>query len=339
MAQHNIGNIDPNETSGVELAALLSNHGQAVISTNLGAGRPTYAVKGTFWVRDSSATTLELFIYSGTNDVLIGTINTTTNVFTPAGGTINLAGLGGVPTGRTIATEASIVGGGNLAENRVLRLLNDSNEVPGNYYYGTNQDSIRGWFPLGELLGRASAAPRVLVYAPGDYTLIFPAGVKRVLFKLYGGSGGAAYWQTSELVSVGSNEAGAVYENRINNNSVLGGAGAALHGSIAVIPGVSYALKVGSAGADTVDSTPYAVGSYIPEVKGTKGNFSFIYGERFTGGAGQIAFCDGGFPGSSLTGPGSKGVNTVATGENVTDIGPPLNPNGPNGYAEIIFWS
>lgn len=56
----------------------------ALSTTAIGITRPTYAAAGTLWM-DDTATTWNFNVYSGTTDILIGTVNTVTNTFTPAG--------------------------------------------------------------------------------------------------------------------------------------------------------------------------------------------------------------------------------------------------------------
>jgi hypothetical protein len=56
----------------------------ALSTTAIGITRPTYAAAGTLWM-DNTTTTWNFNVYSGTTDILIGTVNTITNTFTPAG--------------------------------------------------------------------------------------------------------------------------------------------------------------------------------------------------------------------------------------------------------------
>lgn len=53
----------------------------AVLSNHSGASRPTYAVAGTTWLKTVSSTAWEVYLYDGTDDILMGTYNPTANTF------------------------------------------------------------------------------------------------------------------------------------------------------------------------------------------------------------------------------------------------------------------
>ena len=57
----------------------------ALLSGHIGASRPTYAVQGTTWVKDTGSSPLELEVYffDGTDDILLGTIDVAANTYTP----------------------------------------------------------------------------------------------------------------------------------------------------------------------------------------------------------------------------------------------------------------
>lgn len=79
----------------------------ALLSCHRGVARPPYAATGTFWIKDtgSSPAVDEVYIFDGTNDVLIGSIDLVGGVFSPsiANGSLALAKL-------TDATEAGYMG-------------------------------------------------------------------------------------------------------------------------------------------------------------------------------------------------------------------------------------
>lgn len=60
---------------------------QAQASTSKGNSRPSTAYAGQLWIDDNtpSSTTWTLYCYDGTDDIPLGQVNTTTNVFTPNG--------------------------------------------------------------------------------------------------------------------------------------------------------------------------------------------------------------------------------------------------------------
>jgi len=62
--------IDPNRTSGTELAELLNVMVDAVDSNNLGFGRPSYVSAGGLWSKGSEGS-VDLYLYDGTNDILV----------------------------------------------------------------------------------------------------------------------------------------------------------------------------------------------------------------------------------------------------------------------------
>ena len=63
--------IDPNETSGTELAEVLNRMVESNDSQNLGGGRPSYLGAGGLWAKGSEGA-IDLYLFDGTKDVLIG---------------------------------------------------------------------------------------------------------------------------------------------------------------------------------------------------------------------------------------------------------------------------
>lgn len=108
MSQSDFGTMDPVETSGSELAAILNAWRTALHSLHKGNDRPAYAVAGLLWIKDATDP-WGLYVFDGAQDILIGSINTTTNVFTPSFGALTgilrADGSGGVAA----ATAAQIV--------------------------------------------------------------------------------------------------------------------------------------------------------------------------------------------------------------------------------------
>lgn len=83
MTQYDWGTINPATKSGSALASDLDSYRTASNSGHRGASRPSYVVAGMRWVKVVSGTTEELYFYDGADDILLGTVNPTTNVFTP----------------------------------------------------------------------------------------------------------------------------------------------------------------------------------------------------------------------------------------------------------------
>ena len=82
MSQFDFGNIDPNATSGVDLANLLESWRDALHSSHKGSVRPTYVVPGMLWIKDG-VSPLEVNFFDGTNDLIMGTIDDIAHVFKP----------------------------------------------------------------------------------------------------------------------------------------------------------------------------------------------------------------------------------------------------------------
>ena len=71
----NYFNIDPTVTSGTQLASLLNLQQYSLLSTSAGSTRPAQVTQGGLWVNNSSAPTLILNFYDGTNDIAIAEID------------------------------------------------------------------------------------------------------------------------------------------------------------------------------------------------------------------------------------------------------------------------
>jgi hypothetical protein len=82
----------------------------ALLSTNSGSSRPSAAVQGTLWVKEVSATVLELYLYDGAQDVLIGYFDVTNDKFYAADGLRRGWGgtAGGSANAVTISTTPAI---------------------------------------------------------------------------------------------------------------------------------------------------------------------------------------------------------------------------------------
>lgn len=82
----------------------------ALFSTNSGNSRPTAAVQGTLWLKTVSGTLLELYLFDGTQDLLIGHIDAATHKFHDADGLRRAWGgtAGGTADALTITTTPAI---------------------------------------------------------------------------------------------------------------------------------------------------------------------------------------------------------------------------------------
>lgn len=88
MSQYDFGNL----SSPLSGTSLINTHLEpfrdALFSMHSGSSRPSYAVAGLMW-RDTTTNPWVIKMFDGSDDINIGTVNTTTNVFTPAGIALN----------------------------------------------------------------------------------------------------------------------------------------------------------------------------------------------------------------------------------------------------------
>ena len=80
----------------------------AILTLHSGAGRPAYAVANTLWLKIVSGTVWELYLFDGTDDILIGTINTGPNSFVVNSGAL---GFNVSTVARNDVTPLSLVNG------------------------------------------------------------------------------------------------------------------------------------------------------------------------------------------------------------------------------------
>jgi len=81
--------INPNTKSGSVLASDLSAWRDAINSCHAGTSRPAYAVAGMFW-RNTSGTPWVVYMYDGSDDIAVGTVNATTNKFIPGASALDV---------------------------------------------------------------------------------------------------------------------------------------------------------------------------------------------------------------------------------------------------------
>jgi len=96
MSQYTHGTIDATTKTGTQLALDIASEESAQNTNHSGASRPSYAVAGMVWVKTVSATAHEHYYFDGTDDILLGTVNPTTNVWVP------------VNSGKSVATEEKV---------------------------------------------------------------------------------------------------------------------------------------------------------------------------------------------------------------------------------------
>lgn len=97
MSQYDFGNLSSPLSGTTFFNTHLEPWRDALHTLHSGTSRPSYAVAGLIW-RDTTSTPWSIKMYDGTDDITIGTINATTNVFVPTCATISNTGTLTLPT-------------------------------------------------------------------------------------------------------------------------------------------------------------------------------------------------------------------------------------------------
>lgn len=118
MAQFGLPVINPSVKDGEGLAYDLNAWAQAIHSGHSGGSRPSYITGGMTWVKNSS-NPWQIYIFDGTDDVLTGTLDITTNTYTPVGGG---GGGTGVPGYVTDLSYSYTYGLGSMPTANLLKL-------------------------------------------------------------------------------------------------------------------------------------------------------------------------------------------------------------------------
>lgn len=85
MSQFQFPVIDPQITSGTELANYLNSWVPAIQSQHSGVARPAYAVEGLLWLdKSGGAAGWKLRFFDGAQDIEIGRIDSVANGFRPS---------------------------------------------------------------------------------------------------------------------------------------------------------------------------------------------------------------------------------------------------------------
>lgn len=77
MAQYDFGVINTATTTGGDLATLLQNWRDAMLSNHSGTTRPSYIKAGQIWVNTTTASAWVVNLYDGAADIPLGYVNTT----------------------------------------------------------------------------------------------------------------------------------------------------------------------------------------------------------------------------------------------------------------------
>lgn len=94
MSQSDFGNLESPLTGTDLINTYLEPWRDALHSQHSGSSRPSYATVGMLWL-NTTTTPWVLNIFDGTDDIAIGNVNATTNLFTPAGVTSYGGSAGG----------------------------------------------------------------------------------------------------------------------------------------------------------------------------------------------------------------------------------------------------
>jgi hypothetical protein len=317
MAQATLQNIDPATTDGTELAGMLEGVGAAIRSTNLGATRPSYAQAGTIWVQQTTASLLTIFIFDGSEDIPLGTVNTATNLFTAANlaPAVTLASLGGVAITRQVATTNSLTGGGDLSADRTVQLVNDVPTPGASRYYGTNSGGTKGFHALPVL---NKAQPRWGCYQTiGNTSFVVPAGVTQVFVCLYGASGGG---RTGSYDTGGAEGGWTLFQHP-------GGRGGRLRGTYPTVPGQTLTITVGG--------NPGVLTSDDIALWSQDGGYSSFGNMIAYGGQGTNLFNNGGARGTHSAG---SSTGASVSGPDIEQLGGIFGNYPHQGLVEVYWW-
>jgi microcystin-dependent protein len=113
MSQSDFGVIDPDATSGPTLATELQSFRDALNTSHSGIARPTYVQNGTIWT-DTSISPNPVYRYDGSQDVLLGYIDSTNHAWIPpiGGGSGTISAASSTDIGAVKASHVGINGSG-----------------------------------------------------------------------------------------------------------------------------------------------------------------------------------------------------------------------------------
>lgn len=213
MSQSDFGTINAATKSGSQLAADLNAWRSALHSLHKGNARPAYALAGMLWVKDAT-TPWGIYLFDGTDDILLGTVNATTNVFVPSFGSLSGLLLADGSGSVSAATAAQIVA--IIAATSVQNAL-----------HATSADSANNATSAGTATAIADGA--VASSAKIVNNIITPAKLARVgtagQVLVSGGSGADPSFQTpaaSGITSVGGYSGPAVSNAEVAAAAALG---------------------------------------------------------------------------------------------------------------------
>lgn len=124
MSQSDFGNLS-SPLSGTDFFNnKLEPWRDALHSSHKGTSRPSYAVSGMMWIKDTTTPWI-LNIFDGADDIALGTIDPSTNTFTPAGSGVTWGGTaGGSANALTLAPSYALT---NTAGQAIRAIINADN--------------------------------------------------------------------------------------------------------------------------------------------------------------------------------------------------------------------
>ena len=203
MTTANLNPIDPNTTSGSDLAAILNAWGDGVASSYLtGTTPPSDVKRGQIFIQVISPTLWQLKVCLDVSYfLLLMSFNPQVPNVVFEGNLANGYGqTSAVPSSRFISTNGSLTGGGDFTADRSFTLVGDIGSASNfpNYYYGRNASNVIGWHPLpsaGSSSGGTTGIRQLYVLtgtaagAAATSTFSVPAGVGGIWLHMWGGGG------------------------------------------------------------------------------------------------------------------------------------------------------
>lgn len=167
-------NIDPNITSGTDLANILNRFQDAIDSGNSGASRPAYLDAGGLWVQTGNP--MRLFFYNGTIDQEI--FNTTDGVLggiedgTQAGQVTTWDGSAWTPDSNLIidGSGSATFSGGVNTDKAIIDTGNGFNQIIYRYQGGNTAQFASDFDEPHQLLDITGTLKRLVIDSDGDAT-------------------------------------------------------------------------------------------------------------------------------------------------------------------------
>ena len=178
MSQFDFGTMVASTKSGTAFIGDINAWRTALNSCHSGTARPTYAIAKTIWVNDA-VNPWTVYMYDGVDDIVLGTVNTTTNAFTtanvPAGSiaaTTTQGAINELDAKKTPITYTQF--GGTITVNTTMLVIDSGkffNLASGIATLPPPTDGLRYRF-----IGEGIASPSGTVAAGSGVALAYPDG-------------------------------------------------------------------------------------------------------------------------------------------------------------------